>query len=1069
MPLCCLLLQDLLLLRDGFQQLVLRAFRQQHAATVAGALRQPPPGGFDSLDYFVDGQSRQVLQFAALHALSAHLQAEEVLAPAQLLPQVSRVLLQTEEAQGGRMLEAVAGALAAQMHAGLLLVDAMLLATLASDALGKPPEAFMGGFSGAAGAAAAARAAPALRLAWRALQGALLQLERPTVVFIRSAEQLLCSSFEAHDAFLAAFGPHTALEQSLEGGAASRAPLVLLGGLCADESPAALAGKRPQRQPQPGYGGGGGLLGGGGEGEEDADGEAAGRPGSAGDGELDALDDELGLGDLLLSLSKLAGESQRPNARKLLLKVFPTRVKLQPPPAGPAAARHLQRLQQDAAEAAEEENFRAAAAAAASTGVSLPPKSSGLYAGVQGGRVLSKADWRKVLSWAVAMQTLQEKQRQLAEERRAEEAEEEGALAALQHQAASGAEAAGETGGGGTPGPGTPSGTGLRRRRQPEGSDGGHGGEGSGSAGGSRGRQGRQQASIGNDMSALAAGLWGSVNPLQLAAAAAALPWRLLCSAGAAAFSLLGWLPLVGGYFEQRLSASQLEAELRELEAELEQLEQAAVAAHEECDDGASGSVGSGPGSVRGGRSGPGSSGTLRLSEAALRYGLGMLQRSSGSPKAAVEPSNRYEKRLLEEVVSPEECGRGFSEVGALEEAKTALREAVQLPLKHPELFAGGTLARPSKGVLLFGPPGTGKTLVARAAAAECGAAFLSLSTASLTSKWFGDSTKLLRAAFTLAAKLAPCVIFIDEVDALLGKRNSLKEHEALREMKNEMMALWDGIRPGRERVMVLGATNRPFDLDDAVLRRFTHRIFLGLPDRAARAAILRVVLEGERLGEDVSVDRLAELTSGYSGSDLKQLCVAAAMRPVRAFLEAESSSEAAAGEAAEEAAETVELVSADARVAGAPEPAAPAPGSPMSSGGSGGDGADGHRMNGATSHATAGTGGAEQPPAAAITAAQSEAASGSAASSSAAATLRLVPRLGSLLRQAERIASVPRNPKTDLRPLCMKDFEEALKEVGASVNPDSAVIQELNEWNAQYGTTGSKAGVQSKRLSYYS
>ena len=103
-------------------------------------------------------------------------------------------------------------------------------------------------------------------------------------------------------------------------------------------------------------------------------------------------------------------------------------------------------------------------------------------------------------------------------------------------------------------------------------------------------------------------------------------------------------------------------------------------------------------------------------------------------------------------------------QVGALADAKAALREAVQLPLHHPELFTGGALARPAKGVLLFGPPGTGKTLLARAAAAECGAAFLPLSPSSVASKWFGDSVRYIRAAFSLAAKLTPCVVFIDEV-----------------------------------------------------------------------------------------------------------------------------------------------------------------------------------------------------------------------------------------------------------------------------------------------------------------
>lgn len=341
-----------------------------------------------------------------------------------------------------------------------------------------------------------------------------------------------------------------------------------------------------------------------------------------------------------------------PPTPRLLLKVFPTRVKLQPPPAGPAAARHLQRLQQDAAEAAEEENYRAAAAAAASTGLTVPPKSSGLYAGLAGGRVLSKSDWRKVLSWAVAMQTLQEKQRQLVEEQRAEEAEGEAALSGLQRQAApeTGGHAApgvkSEAGCSGTSGPGTPSDTGPRWRRPGAASDGGEGTEAACRAGGSSARQRHLQLP---GLPALAANLWQAANPVRLAAAAAEQAWRLLCWAGHAALGVLSWLPLVGGLFEQRLSAAQLEAELRELESELEQLEQAAAAARKDEDVTASGSMGSAAGSVRSAQCERGGS-TLTLSEGAVRYGLGMLQRGSGSPKAAVEPSNRYEKRLLEEV-----------------------------------------------------------------------------------------------------------------------------------------------------------------------------------------------------------------------------------------------------------------------------------------------------------------------------------------------------------------------------------------------------------------------------------
>lgn len=302
------------------------------------------------------------------------LQSDEVLAPAQLLPQVSRVLLQSEEAgaAGGTYLEAVAGALASQMGADLLMVDALLLASLASATVGGPPEAYLSAFSGGGGGSGRSRgsAAQKLALAWLALRGALFALERPTVVFVRSAEQLLCSSFDARDAFMGAFG-QDGLAMALEGHT-SRAPLVILGGCLVNESAAALAGVRPQRQLQPGVAGGeddegeGGPRRSGGRGGRGSGGGLFG----GGGGDLDDLgDDDLGLGDLLLSLSKLAGEQQRPNARRLLKSIFPTLVKLLQPPAGSAAAvRHQQRLLEDAAAAAQLENHRQASAVAASTG-----------------------------------------------------------------------------------------------------------------------------------------------------------------------------------------------------------------------------------------------------------------------------------------------------------------------------------------------------------------------------------------------------------------------------------------------------------------------------------------------------------------------------------------------------------------------------------------------------------------------------------------------------------------------------------------------------------------------------
>ncbi|EFJ44239.1 hypothetical protein VOLCADRAFT_82864 [Volvox carteri f. nagariensis] len=219
------------------------------------------------------------------------------------------------------------------------------------------------------------------------------------------------------------------------------------------------------------------------------------------------------------------------------------------------------------------------------------------------------------------------------------------------------------------------------------------------------------------------------------------------------------------------------------------------------------------------------------------------------------------------------------------------------LPLQRPELFTRGTLTKPTKGVLLFGPPGTGKTMLAKAVASECGANFLYVSLSSVTSKWFGEAEKYIKAVFTLAHKIAPSVIFVDEVDSLLGKRTgSSSEHEASRKMKNEFMAHWDGLKTRqKDRVMVLAATNRPMDLDEAVIRRMPRRIMVDLPDSSNRVKILRVLLKDESLDPSFSLEELAALTEGYSGSDLKNMCVAAAYRPIRELIAAEKAAAEAA------------------------------------------------------------------------------------------------------------------------------------------------------------------------------
>jgi len=254
-----------------------------------------------------------------------------------------------------------------------------------------------------------------------------------------------------------------------------------------------------------------------------------------------------------------------------------------------------------------------------------------------------------------------------------------------------------------------------------------------------------------------------------------------------------------------------------------------------------------------------------------------------------VETENEFEKRILSEVIPPHEIAIRFEDIGALNKVKDTLKELVMLPLQRPELFRKGNLTKPCKGILLFGPPGTGKTMLAKAVATESGANFINVSMSTIGSKWFGEGEKYARAVFTLASKIAPSVIFIDEVDSILGKRDRTGEHEAMRKIKNEFMSMWDGLRTKEgERVLVLAATNRPFDLDDAVLRRLSRRLMIDLPDTDNRVKVLQVILQKEDLAPNVDLEALAKMTEGYSGSDLKNFSIAAAYQPIREILKKE-------------------------------------------------------------------------------------------------------------------------------------------------------------------------------------
>jgi SpoVK/Ycf46/Vps4 family AAA+-type ATPase len=255
-----------------------------------------------------------------------------------------------------------------------------------------------------------------------------------------------------------------------------------------------------------------------------------------------------------------------------------------------------------------------------------------------------------------------------------------------------------------------------------------------------------------------------------------------------------------------------------------------------------------------------------------------------------VQITDKHERIIMADITFPSDLTTSFKDIGGLRSVKDSIYETVILPLMNPALFAtigGGAtplLAAP-RGVLFYGPPGTGKTLMAKAIAKDSGATFINVRASTIQNKWFGESQKLIRALFSLAQKLAPSIIFIDEIDLFLRSRTGM-DHEPTAAIKAEFMSLWDGLTSDNmPLVTVLGATNRPFDIDDAIQRRMPRSFMFDIPDESERKAILGVMLRGQRLAADVSCEQIAKATQDYSGSDLKELCRFAAMIPLRELI----------------------------------------------------------------------------------------------------------------------------------------------------------------------------------------
>ncbi|CEP64681.1 AAA family ATPase VPS4 LALA0_S13e00540g [Lachancea lanzarotensis] len=221
-----------------------------------------------------------------------------------------------------------------------------------------------------------------------------------------------------------------------------------------------------------------------------------------------------------------------------------------------------------------------------------------------------------------------------------------------------------------------------------------------------------------------------------------------------------------------------------------------------------------------------------------------------------------------------------WEDIAGLEGAKAALKEAVILPVKFPHLFTGNR--KPTSGILLFGPPGTGKSYLAKAVATEANSTFFSISSSDLVSKWMGESERLVKQLFAMARENKPSIIFIDEVDALTGQRGE-GESEASRRIKTELLVQMNGVGNDAQGVLVLGATNIPWQLDSAIRRRFEKRIYIPLPDLAGRTRMFELNI-GETPCSLSKEDyrTLGQLTEGYSGSDIAVVVKDALMQPIR-------------------------------------------------------------------------------------------------------------------------------------------------------------------------------------------
>ncbi|KAI9860332.1 MAG: Vacuolar protein sorting-associated protein 4 [Trichoglossum hirsutum] len=259
--------------------------------------------------------------------------------------------------------------------------------------------------------------------------------------------------------------------------------------------------------------------------------------------------------------------------------------------------------------------------------------------------------------------------------------------------------------------------------------------------------------------------------------------------------------------------------------------------------------------------------------------GSGKANKKGDSDDDEQDPESKKLRVALAGAILSNKPNVRWEDVAGLEGAKEALKEAVILPIKFPHLFTGKR--QPWKGILLYGPPGTGKSFLAKAVATEANSTFFSVSSSDLVSKWMGESERLVKQLFNMARENKPSIIFIDEVDALCGPRGE-GESEASRRIKTEMLVQMDGVGRDSTGVLVLGATNIPWQLDAAIRRRFQRRVHISLPDLPGRMKMFELAVGSTPCKlQSADYKALGQMSEGYSGSDISIAVQDALMQPV--------------------------------------------------------------------------------------------------------------------------------------------------------------------------------------------